>query len=138
MNESDYTQAVHKRLPAEVFRWKVRDDYQGGVPDAFYRRLDGQSGSPLWIEYKYLKDLPKRDTTLIVPNLSELQHLWLRRAAMAGEQVRVIVGHGSRGVVLSLDEAEKGLTCAEFKIRLAPYKSIAFTITSLLMPPACT
>ena len=133
MNEADYTQAVHKRLPPTVKAWKIRDDYQGGVADAFYRRRDGEPGTPLWVEYKYLKKLPVRDTTLIVPDLSELQKLWLTEAAAAGEQVRVIVGYQSDGAVLTLDEALNGVTAADFRARLHGYKSVADIITTLVV-----
>lgn len=133
MNESDYTQAVHKRLPASVKAWKIRDDYQGGVADAFYRRRDGEKGTPLWIEYKYIKTLPKRDTTMIVADLSELQKGWLKEAEQAGEEVRVIIGYGSEGVMLSLDEAVGGVSKADFQQRLEPYKGISLAITNIVM-----
>lgn len=129
MKESDFNQAVHKRLPPEIFAWKIRDDYQGGVPDAYYRRRDGDKGTPLWIEYKYLKKLPVRANTLIVPDLSDLQVKWLKEASQAGEEVRVIVGFGSQGVVFELAEALAGITTEDFKLRLKDYKGLVSFIT---------
>ena len=125
MNESDFTQAVHKRLPPTVKAWKIKDDYQGGVADAFYRRRDGNKGTPLWVEYKYLKKLPVRASTLIVPDLSELQKQWLSEAEAAGEQVQVIVGYGSQGTVFTLAEALAGINRSEFELRLKDYKTLA-------------
>jgi len=132
MTESDYTQAVHKRLPEHVFAWKIRDDYQGGVPDAFYRRKDGLPGKILWIEYKYLKQLPARPDTYVKPDLSTLQKQWARMAEGAGEQVRVIVGFGSKGVVYDLPEALTGIPNQEFQNRLRSYQEIAAEIASLV------
>lgn len=136
MIEADFTRAVHQRLPATVKAWKIRDDYQGGVPDAFYRRTDGEPGRPLWAEYKFIKSLPKKDTTLIVPALSALQQLWLKEAATAGEQVRVIVGTpgvpAAQGVVLDLEEAMTGISTADFRARLEPYRAIADHIAQLV------
>lgn len=133
MNESDYTQAVHKKLPPNVKAWKIRDDYQGGVADAFYRRRDGEKGTPLWVEYKYLKNLPKRDTTLIVADLSELQKGWLTEADEAGEQVRVVIGYESKGVILSLQEAIAGIKKADFVPRLEAHKEVAMALTRIVM-----
>lgn len=133
MIEADFTRAVHDKLPTTVKAWKIRDDYQGGVPDAFYRRRDGEPGRPLWIEYKFIKSLPKRESTLIVPNLSELQKLWLSEAAAAGEQTRVIVGLPGEGVIYHLEEALTGITAGVFKTRLQPYRAIAAQIAELVM-----
>ncbi|MBM7454523.1 hypothetical protein HNR62_000352 [Oceanisphaera litoralis] len=125
MTESQYTQAVHKKLAPEVFKWKIRDDYQGGVPDAYYRRNDGLPGPTLWIEYKYLKALPKRDTTLVVPDLSEQQKRWLGFAQAAGDLVAVVLGVGNKGVWLTLDEALDGVPSGELRHRLRDYGVIA-------------
>ena len=92
MIESQYTQAIHKKLAKHVYKWKVNDNFAGGVPDAFYRSLKKQPAKPLWVEYKFLKDLPKRDDTMIVPNLSAQQFIWLKQAFEAGEQTAVIIG----------------------------------------------
>lgn len=133
MIEADFTRAVHDKLPPTVKAWKIRDDYQGGVPDAFYRRRDGQPGRPLWVEYKFLKAAPVRDTTLVVPGLSELQKLWLREADQAGEQVQVIVGIPGEGVVFTLEEALRGITAGKFRERLLPYRALAAQIAEKVM-----
>ena len=33
MNEHSFIRAIHKSLPAEVYRWKIHDTFTGGVPD---------------------------------------------------------------------------------------------------------
>ena len=75
MNEHSFIRSVHRYLSPEVYSWKIHDTYTGGVPDAMYC---GPSGL-LFVEYKYIKLLPKRADTLIRHSLSELQLQWLER-----------------------------------------------------------
>lgn len=92
MNEHGFVRKVHKKLrEAKRLRkiWKINDNFQGGVPDAYYLA----EKDDLWIEYKYLPKLPKRSTTLIVPDLSELQHRWLRDEQECGNNAWVVMGH---------------------------------------------
>jgi len=65
MNEHSYIRNVHKELSSKVFKWKIRDSYAGGVPDAYY---SGEKGC-VWAEYKHIKTLPQRDTSVIKKNL---------------------------------------------------------------------
>lgn len=92
MNEHGFVRKVHKKL-REAKRlkkiWKINDNFQGGVPDAYYL---GETDS-LWVEYKYLPRLPKRGNTLIVPGLSELQYGWLQDLQEGGKNAWVAVGH---------------------------------------------
>jgi hypothetical protein len=123
--ESQYTSNIHKKLPKDVYKWKVNDNYAGGVPDAFYRKLNGV-GKPLWVEYKFLKKLPKRGNTMIIPDLSAQQLIWLKQARAAGEQAWVIIGceehqhkRNAVGVVLTdIDEWVTGITTDEYKARM--------------------
>lgn len=124
MIESQYTSNVGKRLPSDKIRsWKINDNFAGGVPDAFYRHVEGKT--PLWAEYKFLKALPKRPTTIIKPDLSALQLHWLKEAVAANENAVVIVGCESIkhkrqvcGVVLHDPlEWENGITAQEFEAR---------------------
>lgn len=124
MIESQYTSNVGKRLPTALFRsWKINDNFAGGVPDAFYRSKNGVK--PLWAEYKFIKQLPKRGSTKIKPNLSEQQLFWLKEALAANELAVVIVGCESIkykrqvcGVVLTdPNEWAEGITADEFAKR---------------------
>lgn len=121
MIESQFTSNVGKRLQPTLFSsWKINDNFAGGVPDAFYRAKNGIK--PLWAEYKFIKQLPKRSTTIIKPNLSAQQLLWLKEARDANELAVVIIGCESMkykrqvcGVVMSDPyEWENGITTAEF------------------------
>lgn len=126
MIESQYTANIGKRLPSDTVRsWKINDSYAGGVPDAFYRHRQGVR--PLWVEYKLLKALPKRPTTIIKPDLSLLQLTWLKESAKANELTAVIVGCESIkyerqvcGVILTdPDEWTNGITAEDFERRCA-------------------
>lgn len=83
-------------LPKEVYRWKIHDKFTGGVPDAYY---EGPKGF-LWVEYKYIKTLPKRASTPIKIGLSALQTQWLNRADDNGIPCIVVVGSDKHCLVL--------------------------------------
>lgn len=95
MNEHSFIRAIHKSLPAEVYRWKIHDTFTGGVPDTLYA---GPSGI-LFIEYKWLKSLPKRESTPINLGLSQLQINWLDKFHLYNQNVAVAVGY-PEGVLL--------------------------------------
>lgn len=132
MIESQYTSNIGKRLPRHMRSWKINDNFAGGVPDSFYRNLDGVK--PIWAEYKLIKALPKRDNTKIVPNLSALQLKWLKEAQAAGELAVVIIGceditnqRQVCGVVLtSPDEWENGVTKDYFLSKAMNYNAIVY------------
>lgn len=119
MNEHSFIRALHKKLDKRVFIWKINDNYAGGVPDTFYRFKDPVEGQkPLWVEYKYLKELPKRLTTVVKPDFSALQIKWLTEACISGEQAYGVVGVGKEVYILNVDELEQGLSCEQVKKRL--------------------
>lgn len=75
MNEHSFVRSIHKALSPDVYKWKIHDTYTGGVPDAMYA---GPAGT-LFVEYKYVKQLPAKDSTVIRHSLSPLQIAWLER-----------------------------------------------------------
>lgn len=127
MIESQYTQAIHRKLPKSVYKWKIHDSFQGGVADAYY---SGKSAD-LWIEYKYIKKLPKRDSTMIAPDLSELQLNWLTNRHQEGRNVHVIIGSPLGGVVLYCTQWKDGISCADFHAQRQTQQEIADWITSI-------
>lgn len=137
MIESQYTQAIHKKLPKTVKKWKINDQFEAGVPDAMYGNLNTKSAKILFIEYKLIKTLPKRETTPIKPNLSEQQKIWLHNARKMGANVAVIIGcleirdnKGVKGVfTTSPDEWENGILPREFTARAESYQDLAEGIT---------
>ena len=84
-------------LPSEVFRWKIHDTFAGGVPDAFY----AGPVSTLFVEYKYVKAFPKRDTSPIRTSLSAQQIHWLNRLHDLNQPVAVVIGCEKLAVVLT-------------------------------------
>ena len=134
MIESQYTSKVHSKLPDNIYHWKINDNYAGGVPDAFYRNIDvDQPTNILWVEYKFLKALPKRDTTVIIPDLTGQQYQWLKSAhtSTAKERVLVIVGVervegmvGAAGFPVYFHELASGISTAEARKRCVNYQGI--------------
>lgn len=126
MNEHSFIDAVHKHVPATptFLRWKVADQFTGGKPDCYYCG----TRSDLWIEYKFIKALPKRDKTKITIDLSQLQIDWLSHLDRCNRPVWVIVGAPKQAVILSIKETLDGVTCAQFKARALTFKELGSRI----------
>lgn len=123
MNEHGFVRKIHKKLreTGQLKKiWKINDNFQGGVPDAFYLAERGS----LWVEYKYLPVLPKRDSTIVVPDLSELQFGWLADLQASEKQAWVVVGH-PEGVWVTQDLARcrEGIDRVSFVDESIPVKS---------------
>lgn len=100
MNEHSFIKSIHRHLHPDVHSWKIHDTYTGGVPDAMYTGPKGL----LFVEYKYVKSLPKRDTTSIKHSLSALQLQWLERMKVSAKAA-LIVGVGDTCIILVDDFA---------------------------------
>lgn len=100
MNEHGFIRSIHKKVPSSIYIWKINDNYAGGVADAYY----SGNGGDLWIEYKYLKALPAKDTTLVRFGLSAQQKLWLSNRYKEGRKIVVVVGSPDGTVLLDLPE----------------------------------
>lgn len=87
MTESTFTQYIMKKLNPKVYRWKILNMMQNGVPDAYF---SGPKGD-LWVEFKYIK-APKLNTTVAIPKLTKLQKKWLYDRWYEGRNVAVILG----------------------------------------------
>jgi hypothetical protein len=96
MNEHGFVKSIHNKLSSEVHKWKIHDTYAGGVPDAFY---SGPLGV-LFIEYKYIKALPKRDNTILRHTLSKLQIEWLNKVKQ-GAKVAVVIGVEDTAMIIT-------------------------------------
>jgi len=86
--ETLFTNRVNKRLPQDVYAEKQHNFYRGGTPDFWYSGYKAD----LWVEYKWIKQLPKKESTPIKADLSGLQTLWLDDAHKKGRNVCVIIG----------------------------------------------
>ena len=91
--EGTFIASIHRLLPHELYRQKNHNQYNGGIPDCWY---SGPAGD-LWIEYKFIA-VPKRDSTQIKIDLSELQKNWIMSRYSEGRTVGVIVGCKDGGV----------------------------------------
>jgi hypothetical protein len=99
-----------------MHKWKVHDNFAGGVPDCWYVGPEGN----IWVEYKWIKALPKRDTTRIKPNLSAQQLAWLIKMSGHGISCACIIGFPEGGIVLTeKDQWLNGIN----KIAMSPFPS---------------
>ena len=106
MNEHSFIKSIHRTLPSDLLVWKIHDTYAGGVPDAMYA---GNAGT-LWVEYKYVPALPKRDSTLIKTTLKPLQLQWLNKLHMSNQKAALIVGIEDTALILLVNDWTANIT----------------------------
>lgn len=124
--ENSFITGVHRYL--RCYHMKNHNEYVGGIADCWY---SGEKRD-LWIEYKYVR-LPKRDTTMIVPELSPLQLLWLNDRRSEGRNIRVVIGCQEGAVMLSDPlEWETGLSAAWFRKRVLTRAQLANDIDTFV------
>lgn len=92
--ESRLIKSVHDLVHPDVYREKFHNTYRGGTPDCYYLGFEADA----WIEWKWVPRLSKK---IIVPDLSQLQKVWLVRAHDRGAQVFAVVGSPDGCVVFS-------------------------------------
>lgn len=112
MTEHSFIRSLHdrlRRIAPEVYIWKINDAYQGGVADAYY-----SAASDMWVEYKFLKALPKRASTVIDIGLSALQKQWLSSRHREGRKVCVVVGSPDGSLILPGTDWDRSITSADF------------------------
>lgn len=126
--ENTFIVGVHKYLDESVYRMKNNNVYTGGIPDVWYSGVIRD----LWVEYKFVV-VPKRDTTLVVPNLSALQKKWLRERHKEGRNVAVIIGC-KEGATILRDPAtwESGVTAAAFRASMISRRATAETLSNFV------
>ncbi len=127
MNETSFIRSVHRKLPADIYVWKINARYVDGIPDAWY----SGTGGHLFVEYKFVM-LPKRPTTLVRAELSALQYNWLIDRQLQGRPVAVIIGSDDGGVWFEdFDQARRGIPQNDFRNRIIPVVDIARKIAGL-------
>lgn len=130
--ETTFTAGVHKHLPpgrSEPYWMKNNNIYTAGIWDVWYSGF----GRDLWVEYKFIT-LPKRETTLIDPGLSELQKDWGKDRIDEGRNMAVIVGCKEGGVIMTKQtEWMRPWTRTEFMSRLQSRADIAEWIMGFTM-----
>lgn len=121
--ETTFTAGVHKYLPPgrdKPYWMKNNNLYTSGIWDVWY----SGDAADLWVEYKFIV-LPKRDTTMIEPDLSALQIDWGRKRHDEGRNMAVIVGCKEGGVILRERDWENPISTADFKLDLLSRKELA-------------
>lgn len=125
--ETVFINSVHAHLDRGLLYWmKNHNDYVGGIFDCWYSGKAKKS-TDFWIEYKFVV-LPKRDSTMIVPDLSSLQTEWGTERNREGRNVAVIVGCKEGGVYLH-PEQWAALSTYDFKKQLESRQALAARIT---------
>ena len=94
--ETTYRLSVEKHLPRHLHREKMANPYRGGTADSWY------SGpkKDLWVEYKYLRTIPQRRSTIEV-GLTAMQSRWLTMRRAEGRSVAVVLGTPGGGIVIT-------------------------------------
>jgi len=128
MNEHGFIRAVHGRLPPDLFRWKIHDRFAGGIPDAFYR---GPACS-LFVEYKYVKTLPKNNNTELRTTLTASQIRCLDLFYKLNQPVALIIGCEQRAVVLQHGAWNNPLTRQKFLADSIDFQATANWISSII------
>lgn len=77
----------------------------------------------LFVEYKYVKALPKKDTTVIRHSLSALQCAWLERMK-ASTSVALILGVGDSALII-VDEFAANIYKSNYVEESIPRKQVA-------------
>ena len=129
MNEYGFIKSVHRYLPPELFKWKIHDTFAGGVPDAFYA---GSSGI-LFAEYKYVKQVPKRDSSVLKTSLSAQQKLWLDRIVDFNQRAVVIIGCEESAIVMHNKEWNAPLLKSDYVKRAVSRKEVADWIAGVCL-----
>lgn len=92
--------SVHILIPKQIHIEKMNNPYRRGTADCWYSTVPYD----MWIEWKWVKEFPKRDATLIKPAFEPLQEAWCTARFNEGRRVRVVVG-STTGCVVFTDPA---------------------------------
>lgn len=128
MNEHTFIRSIHRLLPHWLYAWKINDNFQGGVADAYY---SGKMAD-CWVEYKYVPALPKRPGTLVKIETSPQQKDWLHRRYLEGRNVFLVVGSPDGCLWLSGEGLLlESISRAEFIRTAIDKKVVAARLTAL-------
>jgi hypothetical protein len=99
MNESGFWNKIRKGLkdPPDVHLVRIENAVYSGTPDVSYciNTNDASDASEGFMELKYIKEWPKRATTIVrVPHFTPAQRTWLHDRHIAGGNCFVCLGVG--------------------------------------------
>lgn len=98
--ETRFIASIHRHLPPvdeRPYRMKNHNTYNGGIADVWYSGMVHDR----WIEYKFVRKLPKIIDLTNYKNsyaLSALQRQWLNQRMEEGRDVSVILGCEEGGI----------------------------------------
>ena len=131
MNEHGFIKAINRHVHPDIHTWKIHDSFCGGIPDSWYA---GRNSKHLFVEYKYKRAFPARDSTTISFGLSQLQLNWLYEMYQRGiptmlmvgveKSVATFVGHELPAIM------KVAVTKSEFKKMAVDFKTAAAIINS--------
>lgn len=131
--ENTFRASIHRHLPVEhPYHEKMNNPYRSGTPDDWYSGMEAD----LWVEYKFIV-MPKRDTTEVLPELSDAQLDWLHKRHGEGRNVAVIVGCRDGGVIYEDLSWVRPMTAAQFRRKLISRKSLAQWLWAKTMGDRC-
>lgn len=119
--ETTFIKSIQKHLPMEIHFEKMNNPYNSGTPDCWY----SGNKADLWVEYKFLPNVPQTAIVDPLKLLSVLQHNWIRARREEGRAVVVIIGCPEGGVILYDQDWHCKIEAAIFRDRLLPRKAIA-------------
>ena len=130
MNESSFTASLRRYAPEPLVMRKFSDRFNAGVSDTLNRVVTGLGNErALWVEYKYLHELPKRDTTIVVPDLSQAQLDFFTETRDSNGFAVCALGYANDNVVLFPQEFEvSGLPVSVIKANTMTRKQWVKTI----------
>lgn len=131
MTESDYWQALRKKLKNRVYTWKINASYARGVPDWY------GSGvlQDLWVENKRVATQtppPSLDLTDHSKYLSALQQKWLEDRYEEGRHVGVVVFSKSGHLFLSGLDWHRPVTRLQFLDKAMSMDELADHLVEIL------
>lgn len=128
--ENSFIKHLHDHY-VQCYSMKNHNEYNGGIFDCWYSGA-GKNSRDLWVEYKFIV-VPVRDTTVIVPDLSQLQLDWGTARAAEGRNVRVVIGCKAGGVILTQPQW-RGLTTEAFRAALISRRELGEFIDNFVSP----
>ena len=133
MTEHDAARKLTAALRKQgAYVWKINANFAGGIPDMWI----AGNGSDLWLELKAIKTLPKRASTIIVPNLSAQQLHWLEARALQGVRVGVALATQEGWLFFDHPNEWRGsVTANEARTRLLSLGEVTKTICRLVGIP---
>ena len=120
--ETTFYTGLHKHLPAELHKEKMHNPFRGGTWDFWF-----SGKADLWVEYKFTV-LPKRESTIVDVDLSEIQKDWGKGRLKEGRNLAVIVGCKEGGVIFTDQKWLYSLSCKDFKRQIRSRSEIALWI----------